>query len=295
MMHFTITDFWLISAAFFTALACGLPGVWLVLRRMSLTGDAISHSVLPGIVIGFLASGSLDSPWLVIGAAACGWLAVMGIDRLHYAGGVREDAATGIVFTTMFALGVLMMHRYGGRVDLDPDCVLFGQIDTAIHGKRVSVGGMEIPGIVATSGFAALLAAIFVFLAHHRLLASAFDAPHARLLARAPDLTRALLLAVTAAVVVAAFQTVGAIMTLALLVLPGATALLVARRMPGLFAAITVHAALSAVLGHQLAGVANCNFGAAVVIAGAALFTLTAVAARLRLRPQPTPEERANS
>ena len=286
MMHFAPTDFWLMAAAFFTALACGLPGVWLVLRRMSLTGDAISHSVLPGIVIGFLASGSLDSPWLVIGAASCGWLAVMGIDRLHHIGGVREDAATGIVFTTMFAFGVLMMKRFGGRVDLDPDCVLFGQIDTAIHGSRVRMAGVEIPGIVATSGFAALLAAVFVFLAHHRLLASAFDPPHARLLARAPDLTRALLLAVTAAVVVAAFQTVGAIMTLALLVLPGTTALLVARRMPGLFAGITMHAALSAILGHQLAGAVNCNFGAAVVLAGAGLFVVTAIAVVLQKRIQ---------
>jgi len=286
MMHLTATDFWLIATAFLTALACGLPGAWLVLRRMSLTGDAISHSVLPGIVIGFLASGSLDSPWLVIGAAACGWLAVMAIDRLHHAGGVREDAATGIVFTSMFALGVLMMHRFGGRVDLDPDCVLFGQIDTAIHGARVTLAGFEMPGIVASSAFAALLAVGFAFLTHHRLLASAFDAPHARLLARAPDLTRALLLAVTAAVVVAAFQTVGAIMTVALLVLPGATALLIARRMPGMFACIAIHAALSAVLGYQLAGAANCNFGAAVVIAGAALFAITAVATALRPRPR---------
>lgn len=284
MTHFTLTDFWLIATAFFTALACGLPGAWLVLRRMSLTGDAISHSVLPGIVIGFLASGSLDSPGLVIGAAACGWFAVMAIDRLHHRGGVREDAATGIVFTTMFAIGVLLMQRYGGRVDLDPDCVLFGQIDTAIHGARVRLAGVEMPGIVASSAFAALLAIAFVFLAHHRLLASAFDAPHARLLDRSPDITRALLLAVTAAVVVAAFQTVGAIMTVALLVLPGATASLVAGRTPALFFLIAIHAALSAVLGHQIAGAANCNFGAAVVIAGALLLVTTAVVMGVRER-----------
>jgi len=281
MIDLTATDAWLIACAFLTAVACGLPGAWLVLRRMSLTGDAISHSVLPGIVIGFLVSGSLDSPLLVIGAAFCGWLAVMLIDRLHHVGGVREDAATGIVFTTMFSLGILLMRRYGGRVDLDADCVLFGQIDTAIHGTRVNIGGFEIPGIVATSAFAALLAVGFVALTHHRLLATTFDAAHSRLLGRAPAATRSLLLAVTAAVVVAAFQAVGAIMSLALLVLPGATGLLVAKRMPALFGMIVIHAALSAFLGLQLAGLANCNFGAAVVIAGAALFALTAVVARI--------------
>ena len=278
----TANDGWLLAAAFLTALACGLPGAWLVLRRMSLTGDAISHSVLPGIVIGFLISGSLDSPWLVIGAAACGWLAVMLIDRLHHLAGVREDAATGIVFTTMFSVGVLLMQRYGGRVDLDPDCVLFGQIDTAIHGARATLAGVEMPGIVASSAFAALLATAFVVATHHRLLASAFDSAHSRLLGRAPNATRSLLLAVTAAVVVAAFQAVGAIMSVALLVLPGATGLLVARRMPALFIAIVIHAALSAFLGLYLAGLANCNYGAAVVIVGAGLFVLTAAFAKIR-------------
>lgn len=277
----TPTDGWLLATAFLTALACGLPGAWLVLRRMSLTGDAISHSVLPGIVIGFLVSGSLDSPLIVLGAALCGWLAVILIDRLHHLGGVREDAATGIVFTTMFSLGVLLMQRYGGRVDLDPDCVLFGQIDTAIHGSRITLAGIEMPGIVATSGFAALLAIAFTTLTHHRLLATAFDSAHSRLLDRAPATTRSLLLAVTAAVVVAAFQSVGAIMSLALLVLPGATGLLIAKRMPALFFAIIVHAAISAFLGLQLASIANCNFGAAVVIVGATLFTMTAIAAKI--------------
>ena len=281
-MTLSTTDGWLIAAAFLTALACGLPGAWLVLRRMSLTGDAISHSVLPGIVIGFLISGSIDSPWLVIGAAICGWLAVMLIDRLHHLGGVREDAATGIVFTTMFSIGVLLMQRYGGRVDLDPDCVLFGQIDTAIHGARVSLLGMEIPGIVASAAFSALLATTFVAALHHRLLTTAFDGAHSRLLGSAPTVTRSLLLAVTAAVVVAAFQAVGAIMSVALLVLPGATGLLIAKRMPALFTVIFLHAALSAFLGLHLASLANCNYGAAVVIVGAGLFILTATAAKIR-------------
>jgi len=286
MISLTPTDAWLLTTAFLTALACGLPGVWLVLRRMSLTGDAISHSVLPGIVIGFLVSGSLDSPLLVIGAALCGWLAVILIDRLHHLGGVREDAATGIVFTTMFSLGVLLMRRYGGRVDLDPDCVLFGQIDTAIHGARVTLAGIEIPGIAATSAFAALLAIAFITLLHHRLLSTAFDAAHSRLLDRAPVATRSLLLAVTAAVVVAAFQSVGAIMSVALLVLPGATALLVVKRMPALFCVVAIHAALSAIFGLQLASTANCNFGAAVVIVGAALFVVTAMVTSWRPRKQ---------
>lgn len=280
----TPTDVWLVATAFFTALACGLPGVWLIVRRMSLTGDAISHSVLPGIVIGFLVSGSLDSPFLVMGAAGCGWFAVVAIDRLHHVGGVREDATTGIVFTTMFSIGVLLLRQFGGRVDLDPDCVLFGQIDTAIHGARVVIGALEVPGILATSAGSALLAATFLTLTHHRQLATAFDPSHAHLLGGRPAAVRSLLLGVTAAVVVAAFQAVGAIMSLALLVLPGATALLVVRRMPLVFAVIVVHSAGSALAGLWLASALNCNFGAAVVISGAMLFALAAIAMKIRGR-----------
>lgn len=276
----TPTDVWLLVTAFFTALACGLPGAWLVMRRMSLTGDAISHSVLPGIVIGFLVSGSLDSPWLVIGAALSGWLAVMAIDRLHHRGKVREDAATGIVFTSMFALGILLMRHFGGRVDLDPDCVLFGQIDTAILGSRVAIGRLEVPGITLMSAFAAAIAMVFATTTHHLQLASAFDSAHARLLGRHPAAARALLLAISAAVVVAAFQAVGAIMSVALLVLPAANALLLARRIPGVFAMIAIHAALSSAFGLALASGIGCNFGAAVVIAGAGIFLVTTLLTR---------------
>jgi manganese/zinc/iron transport system permease protein len=275
---------WMTLAAAFTAIACGLPGGFLVLRRMALTGDAISHSVLPGIVIGFLIAGSLDSPWLIAGAAASGWLTVMIIELLSRRGGVREDAATGIVFTAMFSLGVLLLKLYASRVDLDPDCILFGNLETAIHGKRSTFGGYPIPRILITTAGAAFTGIAFVSLFFHRLVATSFDPSLSRLSGLSPALVQSLLLAVVAAVVVAAFQVVGAIMTIALLVLPAASALLVVKRLPHFLAAIVIHALLSAVFGLYLATWLNCNFGAAVVIAGALLFcACLAAAARRRV------------
>lgn len=268
------TNIWLVVAAACTAIACGFPGGFLVMRRMSLAGDAISHSVLPGIIIGFLVSGSLDSPWLIAGAALSGWLTVMAIELLHHRGGVREDAATGIVFTAMFSIGVVLLRLYASKVDLDPDCILFGNLETAVHGNRVQIGSLEIPSIVVTTGIAAILGAGFCLTCYHRLLGTSFDPALSRLTNQSPTIARALLLGVTAAVVVAAFQTVGAVMSVALLVLPAASLLLVARRVPHLLAGVAIHSVLSAVGGLYLASWLNCNLGASVVIMGAILFCI---------------------
>jgi manganese/zinc/iron transport system permease protein len=268
------THIWLMVTAAFTAIACGVPGSFLVLRRMSLAGDAISHSVLPGIVIGFLISGSLHSPWLIAGAALSGWLTVMLIELLHRHGGVREDAATGVLFTAMFSIGVVLLKSNAGKIDLDPDCILFGNLETAIHGTRVTWAGMEIPSIVITTGMAAAGGLAFVTAFYHRLLGTSFDPSLARLTRQSPALTQSLLLAVTSAVVVAAFQTVGAVMSVALLVLPAASALLITRTLPHLLVAVVFHGVLSSIGGLYLAVWLNINFGASVILAGSCIFLI---------------------
>lgn len=273
---------WLVITAAFTAIACGLPGAFLVLRRMSLTGDAISHSVLPGIVIGFLVSDSLDSPWIIVGAAISGWLTVMAIGWFHRKAGVREDAATGVVFTAMFSIGVILLRQYAGKVDLDPDCVLFGNLETAIHGTATRIGPLEIPNITLTTGVVAAASILFVSAIYHRLLATSFDPVLAKLTGQKPDAAQSLLLAATAAVVVAAFQTVGAVMSVALLVLPAATALLLVKRLPSVLIGVSLHAILAAVGGIYLASWANFNLGASVILAGAIGFVGSAICFKLR-------------
>lgn len=276
------TTLWLIATAAFTAIACGLPGAFLVLRRMSLTGDAISHSVLPGIVIGFLVSGSLDSPWIIAGAAASGWLTVMIIELFHRKAGVREDAATGVVFTAMFSIGVVLLRLFASKVDLDPDCVLFGNLETAIHGARTTIGSLEVPNIVLTTGGAAIFSLVFVVAIYHRLLCTSFDPVLSKLTGQSPARAQSLLLGVTAAVVVAAFQTVGAVMSVALLVIPAAASLLIARRLPWVLLGVIVHSVFAAVGGIYLATWANCNLGAAIILSGA--IGLLACLARFKLK-----------
>jgi len=263
---------WLVVSAFFVALACALPGVFLILRRMALAGDAISHSVLPGIVVAFLFTGSLDSPLLVAGAAASGLLAMLVVEGLHRGAGLREDAAIGIAFTAFFALGVLLLRNYAGKVDLDPDCVLFGSLETAVHGEQWIVAGHGIPRVAASGVLTAAGVIVFLTLGFPTLLISSFDPGHARTAGFRPGLTNVVLMALVAVVVVVAFQAVGAILAVALLILPGATGLLCAKRVRGVLAVAAAHALLSSVGGLYLAVALNCNVAAAIVLAGAGVF-----------------------
>jgi manganese/zinc/iron transport system permease protein len=133
-----------IGIAALTNVACALLGCYLVLRRMSLLGDALSHAVLPGLVVAFVLAGSLNIVYMFAGALAVGLLTTLLTQAIHRQGGVPADAAIGVVFTSLFALGVILIKRYGQGVDLDPDCVLYGQIDL-VEFYTVHIGGYEVP------------------------------------------------------------------------------------------------------------------------------------------------------
>src|SRR5262249_23142763 len=122
---------WIIAVGVVCNASCALLGCFLVLRRLSLVGDAISHAVLPGIVLGFLVSGHTLGWPILIGAALAGFLAAIVIQSLQNWAHVPEDASMGAVFTSLFAVGVILLSSLAGHVDLDPSCVLYGQIELA--------------------------------------------------------------------------------------------------------------------------------------------------------------------
>jgi len=134
-------DIQLIAAV--TAAACALPGVFLVLRRMAMMSDAISHSILLGIVIGFFVVESTTSPLLIFFAAAVGLLTVVLVESLQRTGLVREDAAIGIVFPLLFSIGVILISKYASNVHLDLDAVLLGELAFAPF-DRLQVSGWDL-------------------------------------------------------------------------------------------------------------------------------------------------------
>lgn len=271
---------WIMLMGFLVGAACGLVGNYLVLRRLALMGDAVSHSILPGLVIAFLLSQSRGTAPMFAGALVAGLAATALIEFIHRTSRVKPDAAMGIAFSTLFALGVLLTSLFAAQVDLDAECVLFGEIAFVPLAPPATLAGLEL-GPVPVVRMAAVLAgvALLVVFFYKELLVTSFDAGLARNLGLNPAWTHFGLMAVLSLVVVSAFEAVGAILVIAMLILPGATALLLTDRLPRMHLLALVHAALSAVLGTHLGLWLDASLGAAMVVAGSGLFALAWVAA----------------
>ncbi len=259
---------------FLAALPCSQVGTFLVIRRMSLVGDAMSHSVLPGIVLGFLISKSLSSPWLILGAGLAGFVTTVLIELIHQKSRIKQDAAIGVVFTTLFAFGVLLISRVSDKVDLDTDCVLHGDLEHLVQSDLVSFFSVSIPAPLLSLFVVALMVVGIVTLFYRVLFVVSFDTALASSLRYRPILSHYLLMALTSFVVVAAFQVVGAILVVSLLILPGATASLCAVRLPKVLLIAALHSLLSSVGGVCLAVWTDMNTGASIVLFGAFLFML---------------------
>lgn len=262
---------WPVLMGLFVSSACALVGCFLMLRRMALVGDAISHSVLPGVVIAFLISKSRDSVWIFLGALFAGILTTVLIEVIHARTRVKEDAAIGITFTTLFSIGVILVSLYGGRVDLDLDCVLYGKLDIAF---AATDSDTWLPPriffmLMVTLAVGALLLAFF-----KELVVCAFDDGLAASLGFSPGLFHLGTMCALSLTVVAGFEAVGAVLVVAMLILPGATALLLVDRIPPMLGLSLVHALLSTLGGSVLAFHLNWPSAAAMVVVGSGLFAL---------------------
>lgn len=263
---------WMMLMAFLVTTACGLIGNYLLLRRLALVGDAISHSVLPGLVAGFLIFGSLGIGPMLVGAVLAGVLTTVLIELIHSHSRVKADAAIGITFCSLFALGVLLINVYAGQVHLDAECVLYGELSHVPCAEQVTVLGVGMPLPVVVMGVATGIVALLTGVFYKELLISSFDAGLAAAFGFRPRVIHYTLMAMLSLVVVAAFESVGAILVIAMLILPGATAQLLSTRLPVCFGLSVAHAALSSVLGVHLGLWLGCSLAAAVVVAGTGLF-----------------------
>lgn len=248
-------DLVIVVTAILVAVPCALLGSVLVLRQSVMVGDAISHAALPGIVLAFFLTGSLGPLTAVAGAAVFGLLTVVLVDLLQRGGRVRGDAAIGIVFTGLFALGVLLIARYGGNVHLDLEHVLFGEIAFAPL-VTLEVGGVDLgPRSWWTMGVVAVAVVTFVLLLYKELKVTTFDPGLATVLGLSPVLVHQLLMALVSVTVVGAFDSVGAILVVAFLAGPAATAYLLVDRFSVMLATAVGTGAGSAVVGYLLARV----------------------------------------
>ena len=268
---------WIALMGFFVATACGLVGNYLILRRMALVGDAISHSILPGIAVAFLISGSRGSLPMFLGALVAGAVTTVLIEVIHKKSRVKQDAAIGIAFTSLFAVGVILISLFASKVDLDQECVLYGEIAFIPLEGMVEFAGLTLgPPSVVRMALVTLVVALLVGLFYKELLVSSFDPALAVSLGINSTFVHYALMAMLSVVVVSAFEAVGAILVIAMLILPGATATLLSHRFPVMLGLTVLHAALSAVLGLHLGVWLNCSLAAAMVVAATGLFIAAA-------------------
>ncbi len=266
---------WVALMGFFVAAACGLVGNYLILRRMALMGDAVSHSVLPGLVIAFLLSNSRGTLPMFIGALVAGAVTTVLIELIHRNSRVKQDAAIGIAFSALFAVGVLLVSLYADKIDLDADCVLFGEIAFVPLEAQVMLGSWALgPESVVRMGLVLVAVGTGVIVFYKELLVSSFDAGLSRTLGINPAVFHYGLMAMLSIVVVGAFEAVGAILVIAMLILPGATASLLTTRLGVIHLLSLAQALVCSMAGVMLGVWLDCSIAAAMVLAGAGLFVL---------------------
>jgi len=256
------------------AAACAIPGSFLVLRRVALLADAISHVLLFGIVVSFLVVRDLASPWLLIGAAASGVLTVAIVETLQRSRLVKSDAAIGLVFPALFSLGTLLATIYLRNTHLDVDRVLLGSAELAPY-DRMTIDGMDIGprGFVVLSIVFVLNAALVV-LFFKELKLSTFDAALAATLGFAPALLHYGLMTIVSLTTVAAFDAVGPVVVVALLVVPAATAYLLTDRLAVMIVLSVVIAIAAAIGGTLFAFEVDANIGGTVATVLGLLFSI---------------------
>lgn len=263
----------------FAAVACALPGNFLVLRRQALIGDAISHVVLPGIVVAFLVTGTVSTWPMMIGAAAASLVAVVLIEAIRRLGRIEPGAAMGVTFTSMFAGGVLLLEQSDtSTVHLDVEHALYGNLESLIWLDAVGWHSLwdlaalaELPHELIRMGMTLIAVMAFIWLFWRPLKLSTFDEGFARTLGMRTSLLGLALVIVAAIAAVAAFDAVGSIIVIAMFICPPASARMMTNRLEMQITWSVVFAVLSAVLGYFIAGFGPLWLGAQNAVSAAGM------------------------
>ena len=266
-----ILEIWAIATV--TGISCSLIGTFLVLRRLSMMVDAITHTVFLGIVLAFLVTKDLNSPWLIIGATAMGVGTVYAVEWMQRRRYIRPDAAIGIVFPFLFALAIVLVTLFGKHVHLDVDTAILGDLAFATF-QRFTLGGYDMGPMLLWIGLlVCAINIIWIALFKKELVLITFDPVCAKVYQAMPMVMSYGLMTLTSLTTVASFQTVGAILVTGCMVGPPATAFMLVRSVKGMLLvsmcvstiATTIGVALSFLwdvsIGGMIATIIGCIYG----------------------------------
>ncbi|MGF3075614.1 metal ABC transporter permease [Facklamia sp. P12934] len=251
-----------------TAIACAIIGCFLLLRNLSMLGDAISHTVLLGIVLAYFIAHDLTSPLLIIGAALIGVFTVWGVESLSNTGLIKNDDAVGVVYPLFFALSVILITKYGRNVHLDTDAVLMGDVGMASL-TRLDVFGISIAKSAVQMSVMLLINILFIVLFYKELKITTFDAQFAQVAGFTQIMLFYGLMLLTSITTVVAFDAVGAILVISFLIAPAASAYLIVKKLNHMLLIASLYAIFNSVLGYFIGLGLNVSLsGMTATIAG---------------------------
>lgn len=263
--------------AVIVAVACALPGVFLVLKKMSMMSDSITHTILLGIVLAFFITHDLSSPFLILGATLMGIATVWLTETLSRTKLLAEDAAIGIVFPLLFSIAIILITRYAGSVHLDTDSVLLGELAFAPF-DRMMVGGVDIGAkAIYTTGTLLLINLIAVTVFFKELKISAFDPMLSAVLGFTPVLIHYGLMTLVSLTTVGAFQAVGSILVVAFMIGPPITAYLLTDNLKWMLILSGLIGAVNAILGYQVAAILDVSIAGSMAVMTGFIFLLVFV------------------
>ncbi|WP_288183481.1 metal ABC transporter permease [uncultured Sporomusa sp.] len=271
----------ILNIAIVTAAACSLPGVFLILRKMAMMSDAISHTILLGIVIAFFITHDLNSPLLLIGAALMGLVTVFLVEFIQKVQKISEDSSIGLVFPLLFSIGVLLISRYAGDVHLDTDAVLLGELAFAPF-DRLVVNNVDIgPKSLYVMACILSLNLGYIGLFYKELKLVTFDPILAGVLGISPAIVHYSLMTMVSVTAVGAFNAVGAILVVALMIGPPATAYFITEKLQHMILASVFFGILSAVTGYAASFWLDVSIaGSMATMTGLIFFTVIMTAPR---------------
>lgn len=250
--------------AVLTAVACSILGVFLVLRKMAMISDAISHSILPGIVVGFFITQDLNSPLLILFAALTGVLTVFLVESIQKSGLVKEDTAIGLVFPILFSIGILLISQNARDIHLDIDAVLLGELAFAPF-DRFKYNDLDLgPKSLWNLGFVLLIILALLILFFKELKISTFDSGLSMTLGFSPLIIHYGLMTVSSVTIVSAFNAVGAILVVALIIAPAAAAYMLTKNLKKMILLAAFIAGFGAIGGYWVAHLTDTSIAGAI-------------------------------
>ena len=253
--------------------ACVLPGVFLVLRKMAMMTDAISHSILLGIVVGFLFAADITSPILIFGAALSGVLTVFMVEALGKKKLINEDASIGLVFPFLFSIGIILISVFAWNVHLDIHSVLLGELAFAPF-DRLYIDSIDYgPKSYYVMGTILLLNIVFVFVFYKELKLTTFDPGLAASFRFFPHIVNIALMSIVSITCVGAFDAVGSILVIALMIVPPCCAYLLTDSLFRMFIFSILIGAFCSIVGFWIATYLNANIaGSMAIVCGICFF-----------------------